>query len=94
MKNDLDVTLFHGPQQKYAACQERNYDVISATSKQTGVPYVGEKQKPNIYIHTYQRELLNSLGKPQLESYVHASVLPQGETIYKLCGSVQNKTRA
>ena len=39
-------------QQKYAACQERNYDVISATSKQAGVPYVGEKQKTQyIYIH-------------------------------------------
>ena len=48
-------------QQKYAACQERNYDLISATSKQAGVLYVEEKQKTQ---YIYQRELLNSLEKP------------------------------
>ena len=31
------------------------------------------------------------MGKPQVEFYVHASVLPQGETIYKLCGSKQER---
>ena len=40
-----------------------------------------ESSKNPIYIHIYQRELLNSLGKPQLEFYMHTSVLPQGETI-------------
>ena len=40
--------------------------------------YVGEKQKTLYsHIHTYKRELLNSLAKPRLESYVHASVLPK-----------------
>ena len=58
-KTDLNVTLSHGPQQKYAACQGHKYDVIPATSKQAGVPYLGEKQKPNMY----QREQLNLSGK-------------------------------
>ena len=60
---DSDVHYSAVPQQKCAACRGRKCDVIPATSKEAGVPYLGEKQKPNIYIHTYQRELLNSNGK-------------------------------
>ena len=42
-----------------------------------GCPMLESSKNP-IYIHT---RLLNSWGKPQLESYMHTSVLPQGETI-------------
>ena len=98
-KTDLDVHYSTVPQQKYAACRGSKYDDISATSKQARVPYLGEKQNP-IYMHIYSCTYMPEgtvefdppVGQPQLEFYMHASVLPHGETIYKLCGSVQKKT--
>ena len=84
-KTDLDVHYSTVPQQKYVTCQGHKYDVIPATSKQAGVPYLGEKQKSNINMYTYMPkgtvEFNPWVGKPQLEFYVHTSVLPQGETI-------------
>ena len=89
-KTDLDVHYSAVPQQKYTTCRGHKYDGIPATSKQAGVPYLGEKQKPNIYTYMPEGtvEFDPRVGKPQLEFYVHASVFLQGETIYKLCGRV------
>ena len=67
-KTDLDVHYSAVPQQKYTVCQGHKCDVILATSKQVGVHYLGEKQKPNIYIHMLEGTVEFEWESPSLNS--------------------------